>query len=337
MKLIVQIPCWNEELLLPRTLADIPRQVAGVDEVEILVIDDGSTDRTVQVARAAGADHLIRLRTHQGLARAFAAGLDASLKLGADIIVNTDADNQYRGSDIAALVQPIISGQACMVVGDRRTDTIAHFSPTKRLLQRVGSWVVRQASDTHIPDATSGFRAYSREAAMSLNIVSDYTYTLETIIQAGKRGLALAHIPITVNEQTRESRLIHSVPQYLRRSAGTIMRIYAMYEPLRIFSIFGSTALALSLALAARYLYFVFVGEGRGHIQSVVLAGVLLAMAVQMFLIGLVADLVATNRRLSEEVLLRVKKLELQEPMEAGMREPEETTTAEPVEGDPAH
>ena len=311
MKLIVQVPCWNEEAVLPLTLADIPKQIAGVDEVEILVIDDGSIDRTVEVAQIAGVDHIVRLREHRGLAAAFAAGLDASLRLGADIIVNTDADNQYRGSDIERLIQPILAGQADMVVGDRQTDTIPHFSPLKKLLQRLGSWVVRQASGTRIPDATSGFRAYSREAALSLNVVSDYTYTLETIIQAGKKGIALAHVPITANEPTRESRLIRSVPDYLGRSASTILRIYTMYKPLRVFSIVGSVVLAASLALAGRYLYFLFLGEGKGHIQSVVLAGVLLVLGVEVLLIGLVADLVSINRRLGEEVLLRVKKLEL--------------------------
>jgi len=312
MKLIIQIPCWNEEEALPLTLADIPRQIAGVDEVKILVIDDGSTDGTGEVAKAAGVDHIVRLREHRGLARAFAAGIDASLRLGADIIVNTDADNQYRGSDIERLIQPILVGEADMVVGDRQTGTIPHFSPTKKLLQRMGSWVVRQASGTHIPDATSGFRAYSREAALALNVVSDYTYTLETIIQAGKKGIALAHVPITTNEQTRESRLIRSLPDYLRRSASTIVRVYAMYEPLRIFSLIGAVVLGVSGLLGVRYLYFVCLGEGKGHIQSVVLAGVLLVLGFQMLLIGLVADLISVSYRLSEEVLLRVKRLELE-------------------------
>ena len=234
------------------------------------------------------------------------------MRLGADIIVNTDADNQYRGSDIERLIQPILAGQAYMVVGDRQTDSVSHFSRGKKLLQRVGSWVVRQASGTRIPDATSGFRAYSREAALALNVVSDYTYTLETIIQAGKRGIALAHVPITTNEQTRESRLIRSVPDYLRHSTITILRIYAMYEPLRVFSIIGAVVLAVSVLLGVRYLYFFFLGEGKGHIQSVVFAGVLLVLGVQMLLIGLLADLVSINRRLSEEVLRRVKKLEVE-------------------------
>jgi glycosyltransferase involved in cell wall biosynthesis len=311
MKLVIQIPAWNEEAVLPTTLAEIPRQVAGIDEVAILVVDDGSADRTAEVALAAGADHIVRFRAHQGLARAFAAGIDASLKLGADIIVNTDADNQYRGSDIERLIRPILAGQADMVVGDRRTDTIARFSPLKKRLQTAGSWVVRQASGTTVPDATSGFRAYSREAALALNVVSDYTYTLETIIQAGKKGIAVAHVPIQTNEQTRKSRLISSIPNYVRRSTITILRIYAMYEPLRIFSTIGAAVLAISLLLGVRYLYFLLLGEGKGHIQSVILAGVFLVLSFQMLLIGLVADLVSINRRLSEDILLRVKRLEL--------------------------
>jgi glycosyltransferase involved in cell wall biosynthesis len=322
MKLVVQIPCWNEEEALPLTLADIPREIAGVDEIEILIIDDGSTDRTAEVARSAGVDHIVRLRRHQGLARAFASGLDASLRVGADIIVNTDADNQYRGEDIARLVRPILWGDADMVVGDRRTATVPYFSRGKRVLQRFGSWVVRQASGSDIPDASSGFRAYSRHAALSLNVLSDYTYTLETIIEAGKRGIAMSHLPISVNSQTRESRLVRSIPDYVRRSMGTILRVYAMYEPLRVFSLASLLVLTISLALAIRYVYFVIVGEGTGHVQSVVLAGVLLVLSALMFLIGLLADLVAKNRRLSEEVLLRVKKLELAQAQRSRAKEP---------------
>ncbi|MDH7487710.1 MAG: glycosyltransferase family 2 protein [Anaerolineae bacterium] len=327
MKLIIQIPCWNEEDALPLTLADLPRQIAGVDEVEILVIDDGSIDRTVEVAQEAGVDHVVRLREHRGLAAAFAAGLDVSLRLGADIIVNTDADHQYRGRDIERLIQPILTGQADMVVGDRQTDSIPYFSWGKKLLQRIGSWVVRQVSGTHVPDATSGFRAYSREAALALNVISDYTYTLETIIQAGAKGIALAHVPITVNRPIRKSRLVRSILDYCCRSAATILRIYTMYKPLWIFSIFGSVVLMASLALAIRYLYFLFLGEGTGHIQSVVLAGVLLVLGVQMLLIGLVADLVSINRCLNEEVLLRVKKLEL---AQAQGTTPQRSATEEP-------
>jgi len=311
MKLIVQIPAWNEEATLPRTVADIPATLRGVDEVELLVIDDGSTDGTQEAARHCGVHHIVRLREHRGLASAFATGLDACLRLGADVIVNTDADNQYLGSDIERLLQPILAGEADMVVGDRQVDVLAHFSRGKKLLQQVGSWTVRGASHTRIPDATSGFRAYSREAAMALNVVSDYTYTLETIIQAGRKGMAVRHVPIGTNPPVRQSRLIRSIPDYLRRSANTIVRIYAMYQPLRVFGIIGAVVLAISAVLGARYLYYVVVGEGKGHVQSVVLGGVLLVLGVQVLLIGLVADLVSINRRLSEEVLLRVKRLEL--------------------------
>src|SRR6188472_2480933 len=235
MKLIVQIPCLNEEATLPATIADIPRRIEGVDEVELLVVDDGSTDRTVEVARENGVEHIVRLTNNKGLAAGFQAGLDAGLKLGADIVVNTDADNQYSGHDIPKLVEPIIEGRADMVVGDRETDSIAHFSPLKKRLQRLGSWVVRQASDTDVPDTTSGFRAYNREAAIQMAVVSKYTYTLETIIQAGKLLVATDHVPIATNPKTRESRLFPSVRSYVRRNAVAIARIYAQYEPLRVF------------------------------------------------------------------------------------------------------
>lgn len=316
MKLIVQIPCLNEEATLPVTVRDIPRQIEGVDVVELLVIDDGSSDRTAEVARELGVEHIVRFRRNRGLAAAFAAGLDAALRLGADIIVNTDADNQYAGADIPRLIAPILAGQADVVVGDRQIDTIPHFSFTKKRLQKLGSWVVRQASDTDIPDTTSGFRAYSREAALRLNVVSDYTYTLETIIQAGKQRLALTHVPVRTNPKLRESRLIHSIPAYLRRSAETIVRIYAMYEPLRVFVAAGILLLLAGLALSLRYLYFVFQGEGKGHVQSVIIAAVFFIAGFQVILIGLVADLIAINRRLSEEILLRVRRMELRKAAE---------------------
>ncbi len=311
MKLIVQIPCLNEEATLPITVPDIPRQIEGVDTVELLVIDDGSSDRTVQVARELGVEHIVRFRGNRGLAAAFAAGLDAALRLGADVIVNTDGDNQYAGASIPDLIAPILSGQADMVIGDRQTDTIAHFSPLKKRLQKLGSWVVRQASNTDIPDTTSGFRAYSREAALRINVVSDYSYTLETIIQAGKQRLALGHVPVATNPKLRESRLFGSIPAYLRRSVETIVRIYAMYEPLRVFVAAGLLLLLGGLLLSLRYLYFVLMGEGTGHVQSVIIAAVLFIAGFQIILIGLLADLIAVNRRLSENILLRVKRMEV--------------------------
>ena len=320
MKLIVQIPCLNEEETLPQTVADIPRAIPGVDEVELLIIDDGSTDGTVETARALGVDHIVRFARNRGLAAAFAAGVDACLRLGADIIVNTDGDNQYYGGDIPRLIAPILAGEADIVIGDRRVESIEHFSPMKKRLQKLGSWVVRRASDTDIPDTTSGFRAYSREAAMRLNVISDYSYTLETIIQAGKQRLALTHTPVRTNPKTRESRLFSSIPAYLRRSAATIIRIYAMYEPLRIFVGAGVILLAVGMLLGLRYLYFDLIGEGKGHIQSVILTAVFLIAGIQVILIGMLADLIAINRRLNEDILLRVKRLEMGERARTGER-----------------
>ncbi|HEY53871.1 MAG TPA: glycosyltransferase family 2 protein [Caldilineae bacterium] len=311
MKLIVQIPCLNEEETLPATVADIPRVIAGIDQVELLIIDDGSNDRTVEIARALGVEHIVRFTQNRGLAAAFAAGLDACLKLGADIIVNTDGDNQYAGADIPKLIAPILAGEADIVIGDRETDTIAHFSPAKKRLQKLGSWVVRQASGTTIPDTTSGFRAYSRDAALRINITTDYSYTLETIIQAGKQHLAVGHVPVGTNPKLRESRLIGSIWSYLRRSATTIVRVYTMYEPLRVFVSAGILLLLGGLALSLRYLYFVTIGEGKGHVQSVIIAAVLFIAGFQVIVIGLMADLIAINRRLSEDILLRVKRLEM--------------------------
>lgn len=311
MKLIVQIPCLNEEETLPATVADIPRAIPGVDVVELLIIDDGSTDKTVDIARELGVQHIVRFTQNRGLAAAFATGLDACLKLGADIIVNTDGDNQYAGSDIPNLIAPILAGQADIVIGNRETDTIAHFSPTKKRLQKLGSWVVRQASDTDIPDTTSGFRAYSRDAALRINVTTDYSYTLETIIQAGKQHLAVGHVPVGTNPKLRDSRLFGSTWSYLSRSAATIMRIYTMYEPLRVFVTAGVLLLLGGLALSLRYLYFVYLGEGTGHVQSVIVAAVLFIAGFQVIMIGLMADLIAINRRLSEDILLRVKRLEL--------------------------
>ena len=311
MKLIIQIPCLNEEETLPITLKDIPREIPGVDEVEILVIDDGSTDRTSEVAKKLGVDHIIRFTERKGLAVAFMTGLDAALKLGADIIVNTDADNQYYGGDIPNLIKPILEGKADIVVGDRNVESIPYFSFIKKKLQKLGSWVVRQLSGTKIPDATSGFRAYNREAALRINIISQFTYTLETIIQAGKKNISITHIPVRTNEKLRESRLYTSTWNYIKKSASTILRVYAMYEPLKVFSIIGGILFLAGLAISVRFLYYYFTGNGAGHIQSLISAAILLVIGFQIGLIGLVSDLIFANRKLIEDLLYRVRGLEL--------------------------
>ncbi len=311
MKLIIQIPCLNEEKTLPVTLADLPKSIPGVDEIEVLVIDDGSTDRTVEVAREHGVHHIVRLTHNKGLAEAFRTGLDACLKLGADIIVNTDADNQYKGKYIPDLIRPILEGRADVVIGDRQVDKVQHFSFIKKKLQKLGSWVVRQVSGTDIPDATSGFRAYSREAALRLNVISRFTYTLETIIQAGTNNIAIAHVPVETNDKLRESRLFRSIPAYIKRSIGTIFRIYTMYEPLKVFSYAGSAVFFVGFLISLRFLYFYLTGDGGGHIQSLILSAVLMLLGFQIIVIGVVADLIAGHRRLTEDTLYRVKKLEL--------------------------
>jgi glycosyltransferase involved in cell wall biosynthesis len=323
MKLIVQIPCLNEEATLPQTLASIPRHIPGVDEVEVLVVDDGSTDRTAEVARAHGADHVVRFTRRKGLAAGFMAGLDACLRLGADVIVNTDADNQYPGEDIPRLLAPILAGEADMVVGDRGVQDVAHFSWTKRRLQRLGSWVVRKVSGTQIADATSGFRALTRDAALRINIVSEFTYTLESIIQAGKKKLAIAHLPIQAQE-TRPSRLFSSTWDYVKRSAATILRIYAMYEPLKVFVILGSLLLSAGMALGLRYAWFWWQGDVRGHLQSALASVVLLIFGMMTLQWGILADVIAANRKLIEDVLYRVRKMELGERAAAGPEAPAE-------------
>ena len=322
MKLIIQIPCFNEGPLLPKTLADLPRQVPGADQVEWLVIDDGSSDDTVEVARAQGVDHIVRLTNNKGLAAAFQAGLDASLKLGADVIVNTDADNQYYGGDIAKLVAPITAGHADMVVGDRDTDNIEHFSPLKKRLQHLGSAVVRRASDTNVPDTTSGFRAYNREAALQVSVVSKFTYTLESIIQAGKMVVAVDHVPIRTNPKTRDSRLFPSMWAYVRRNALSIFRVYSLYEPLRVFMAAAALVALVGVVIWARFLYFYLSGEGQGHIQSLILGATLFIVAVQLAALGVLGDILAGSRVLQQRILERVRRVELQVGVEPSHYEP---------------
>jgi glycosyltransferase involved in cell wall biosynthesis len=284
-----------------------------VDQVEWLVIDDGSTDRTAEVAESLGVDHIVRLRKNQGLARAFMAGLDAALRLDADIIVNTDADNQYWGQDVAQLIEPILTGKADMVVGDRGVTTLAHFSPVKRQLQRAGSWVVQQAAGVSVPDATSGFRAMTREAAMHTIVLSNYSYTLETLIQAGARQMSVAYVPVRTNPQTRPSRLMRGLPQYLTHSGATIIRTYSLYRALRIFLGVGVMMIIAGLLLGFRFLYFLVTSGGSGHIQSLILTAILLIVGFQVCLIGLVADLIGSNRKILEEILYRVRRMELEQ------------------------
>lgn len=311
MKLIVQIPCLNEEKTLALTVKDIPRQIDGIDKVEILIIDDGSTDDTLKVAKEIGVDHIVIFKNRKGLARAFSAGIDAALKLGADIIVNTDGDNQYHGKDIPKLVKPILDGKADIVVGSRNIDSIDDFSIIKKKLQHLGSLVVRHFSETAIADTTSGFRAYSRDAALNINIVSPYTYTLETIIQAGKKHMAIVDVSIGTNRKLRESRLFSSISKYIERSITTIIRMYTMYQPLKVFFYVGGTIFGLGVLLGLRFVYYFFTTSHAGHIQSLILAAVLMIIGFQMLMLGLIGDIISSNRRLIEDVLYRTKKLEL--------------------------
>ncbi|OUW15404.1 MAG: glycosyl transferase [Opitutales bacterium TMED158] len=310
MKLIIQIPCFNEEETLPRTLADLPKRMDGFDSVEWLVVDDGSQDATSQVARDCGVAHVVRLPQNGGLARAFSKGLETALELGADVIVNTDADNQYCGEDIVKIVEPILKGEAHIAIGARPIGAIEEFSAIKKMLQRLGSSVVRSLSLTDVEDAPSGFRAMNREAAMKLNVFSRYTYTLETIIQAGREGLAIKSVPIRVNPQTRPSRLVKSVFAYVKRSLTTLVRIFVVYRPMRFFMTLASVSFGLGLALGVRYLFYAYIGEGKGHVQSVIVAALLLGSGLLLALVALVSDLIAVNRKLLEKVDWRVSKLE---------------------------
>ncbi len=310
MKLIIQIPCYNEEETLPMTIADLPKQIDGIDEIEYLIINDGSKDRTVEVARELGIHHVVSFKKNKGLARGFMAGIDACLHLGADIIVNTDADNQYCGDDIEKLVRPILNSEADIVIGERPIDTTEHFSWKKKKFQHLGSWVVRMASNTDIPDAPSGFRAYSKEAAMKLNVINEYTYTLETIIQAGRNKVAIKSVPIRTNKETRESRLFGTMWGYIKRSAATIIRSFMMYKPLKFFGAIGSIIFLLGLLLGIRFIIYYISGSGAGHIQSLILASILILMGVQTIIVGLQADIIAANRKILEDIQYRVRKME---------------------------
>jgi glycosyltransferase involved in cell wall biosynthesis len=311
MKLIIQIPCFNEAETLPGTLADLPRSIPGIDTIETLIVDDGSTDGTIEVARRHGVDHIIRNRGNRGLAKTFSVALDASLKLGADIIVNTDGDNQYCGADIAALVQPIVEGRAHLVVGDRQTDLIREFSRTKRLLQALGSRTVRYFSGLQIADAVSGFRAISREAALKINIVSNFSYTIEMLLQAGAKRIPTTSVPVRTNPKTRDSRLFRSIPQFVSRSCSTLLRMHAMYQPLRIYLTAGIAFSLIGIVPIARFLVFVLKDEGQGHIQSLVIGGTLLIVGFLVLAMGLLSDLVNNNRILLEQTLAKVREMEL--------------------------
>ena len=317
MKLIIQIPCLNEEKTLPLVIKDIPKKIDGISKIETLIIDDGSTDRTSHVARELGVDHIIQLASNLGLAHAFMVGLNTALKLGANIIVNTDGDNQYNGCDIPKLIKPILENKAEIVVGDREVEKIKHFSLTKILLQKLGSWVVRQLSGTSIPDVTSGFRAYSKEIAMQINVVSKFSYTLETIIMAGKKNIPITHVAIRTNKKLRDSRLFKSTWGYLKNSIATIVRIYAMYEPLKVFSYIGGSFFFLGFILGCRYLYFFFIESTAGHVQSLILSAILIIVGFQIMLIGLAADLISINREYIENSLHRIKKSELNKKKQA--------------------
>lgn len=310
MKLMIQIPCYNEADTLAHTISQLPKSIAGIDQIDVLIIDDCSRDATVAVARAAGVQHIVQLPHHAGLAGGFSAGLDACLRLGADIIVNTDADNQYDSNDICRLVDPILRGEAELVIGDRGVATLAEFSPIKQRLQVLGSRVVSSASGLNVPDVTSGFRAMTREVALHTLVLSQYSYTLETLIQAGARQVKVVSVPIRTNPSTRPSRLMRSISHYLANSSVTILRAYTLYRPLRVFLYTGLVLLVLGLILLLRFGYFYLTGEGSGHVQSVIVAAVLLIVGFQTWLIGVVADLIAFNRKILEEILYRTRKIQ---------------------------
>jgi glycosyltransferase involved in cell wall biosynthesis len=309
-KLIIQIPCFNEETTLPIVLAALPRSLSGFDVVEWLIIDDGCTDNTVRVAKQHGVDHVVNFRKNRGLARGFMAGIDKCLELGADVIVNTDADNQYMASDIPKLVEPIVAGLADIVVGSRPIDDIDDFSPIKKILQKIGSKVVRIVSKTKVRDVTSGFRAMSRDAAMQMNVFSEYTYTLESVIQAGQKNLAVLSVPIGTNDYLRPSRLMSSIPSYISKSVATIFRIFVVYKPFRFFIVLGTVLFLLGILIGLRFLFYYLGGNGGGHIQSLILASLFLSAGFQVILVAFLSDLLSVNRRLSEDIQYRLKKIE---------------------------
>lgn len=310
MKLIIQIPCYNEADTLEVALNDLPRQIDGIDEIEYLIINDGSSDDTERIALEWGVNYVVHFKRNLGLAKGFLAGLDLALRNGADIIVNTDADNQYCGSDIEKLVRPILEKKADIVIGERPIDEIEHFSFLKKKLQHFGSMVVRLASRTDIPDAPSGFRAYSRKAAMRVNVHNEYTYTLETIVQAGRNKMAITSVPIHTNPELRKSRLMNTIYGYIKKSMLTILRAVLMYKPMQFFTLMGMAALAIGGAISVRFLYFYFNGSGGGHVQSLILASMMIIIGVQTFVMGLQADVISANRKLLEDIQYRVKKLE---------------------------
>lgn len=310
MKLIIQIPCYNEEETLAIALNALPRKMEGIDVIEYLIINDGSTDKTVEVARDWGVNYVVNFKRNKGLAKGFMAGLDACLRNGADIIVNTDADNQYCADDIEKLVRPIIEGRTDIVIGARPIDQVQHWSPLKKKLQHFGSYVVRKASGTDIPDAPSGFRAYSREAAMHLNVINEYTYTLETIVQAGQSKIAMESVPIRTNEELRPSKLFNSMFGYVRKSMVTILRSYMMYKPMKFFGLIGGGVFALGTILGLRFLYYYFLGDGSGHIQSLILCSTLILLGSETIILGFLASLIAANRKIMEDIQYRVKKLD---------------------------
>lgn len=313
MKLIIQIPCLNEAETLEIALNDLPKSIDGIDEIEYLIINDGSTDNTVEVAKNWGVNHIVSFPQNKGLAKGFIAGLDACIRNGADIIVNTDADNQYCGADIEKLIRPILNGEAEIVIGERPIDDTAHFSPLKKKLQHFGSFVVRKASKTDIPDAPSGFRAYSREAALHINVVNNYTYTLETIVQAGRNRMAITSVPVRTNPELRKSRLFHSMFGYVKKSMLTIIRAYMMYRPLVFFTVVGAVPFIAGLGIGVRFLLYFFQGTGNGHIQSLIFASTLMLLGFMTFIVGLQADVISANRKILEDIQYRIRRMEVDE------------------------